>query len=270
MKKDITTKAILKALLTLTQDIAHLLLKLDISNISFIDKELKTIEKREADIVATCLINNKEEILHIEIQNNNDKVMPNRMLRYFNDINTKYPKIKINQYLLYIGKEQLTMKDYIKENNLNYKYKILDMHDIDCNELIKIDTPDSLVLSILCDFKGKDEKEVIKYLIQRIQELTKDNSNEFGKYMIMLETLSDNRNLNTKIKEVENMLRDISLENNMVYRRGEKRGKAEGEARGEIRGKLESARIMIQDFHLPIDEVSKKLNIPVKDLMSLK
>ena len=48
MKKDITTKALLKALLTLTEDIATLLLNLNISNITFIDKELKTIEKKRS------------------------------------------------------------------------------------------------------------------------------------------------------------------------------------------------------------------------------
>jgi predicted transposase YdaD len=261
MKKDITTKALLKALLTLTKDIAHLLLNLNISNITFIDKELKTIQKREADIVAKCIIDNKEQILHIEIQNNNDKTMPNRMLRYFNDINTKYPNLIINQYLIYIGKAKLSMKDYIKESNLNYKYNILDMHSIDCNELIKLDTPDALVLSILCDFKGKDSKEVLKYLMRRIQELTKDNSNELGKYMLMLETLSTNRNLEKTVKEVEGMLRDMNVEKGMVYRKGL--------ARGEERGKLESAKIMIQDFNLSIKEVSEKLNIPISSLIHL-
>ena len=69
MKKDITTKEALKAI---TEDIAIYLLGLQIDNVEFVDKELLRIEKREADIVATCLINNSLSILHLEIQNDND------------------------------------------------------------------------------------------------------------------------------------------------------------------------------------------------------
>ena len=74
---------------------------------------------------------------------------------------------------------------YIKEDNLNYTYNILDMHNIDYEELIKIDTPDALILSILCDCKDKDSKEVLEYLMTRIQELTKDNSREPLKIQII-------------------------------------------------------------------------------------
>ena len=70
MKKDITTKEALKAI---TEDIAIYLLGLQIDNVEFVDKELLRIEKREADIVATCLINNSPSIIHLEIQNDNDK-----------------------------------------------------------------------------------------------------------------------------------------------------------------------------------------------------
>ena len=48
--------------------------------------------------------------------------MSRRMLRYYNDIKIKFNNLKVNQYLIYIGKEKLYMKDHIKEDNLNYKY----------------------------------------------------------------------------------------------------------------------------------------------------
>ena len=39
--------------------------------------------------------------------------------------------------------------------------QLLDVETIDCDELIKLDTPDALVLSILCDFKGRDELDIL-------------------------------------------------------------------------------------------------------------
>jgi hypothetical protein len=47
------------------------------------------------------------------------------------------------------------MNAFIKDEHLDYKYNLIDMKNIDCETFIKLDTPDALVLSILCDFKDK-------------------------------------------------------------------------------------------------------------------
>ena len=73
-------------------------------------------------------------------------------------------------------------------------------------------TPDALVLSILCDFKNRDDSEVITYLIKRLRELTKDDTHLYNKYMLMMETLSTNRDLKDTIKEVEEMITDTKVE----------------------------------------------------------
>ena len=96
MKKDIISKEALKAI---TEDIAIYLLGLHIDNVEFVDKELLRIEKREADIVATCLIDGEASILHLEIQNANDGKMAQRMLRYRLDIMSVYADFPIFQYL---------------------------------------------------------------------------------------------------------------------------------------------------------------------------
>ena len=98
MKKDITTKDTIK---TITQDIAKYILELEVTEIEFVDKELQRIEKREADIVALCKVNGKKAILHLEIQNDNDKTMHHRMLRYYTDIKQKFDKLEIYQYVVY-------------------------------------------------------------------------------------------------------------------------------------------------------------------------
>jgi len=80
MKKDIISKEAVK---TLVIDIAKFILKLEIDSLEFLDKEFQRVEDRRADVVA-CV--DDKYILHIEIQNNNDKNMPARMLRYLLDI----------------------------------------------------------------------------------------------------------------------------------------------------------------------------------------
>ncbi len=64
------------------------------------------------------------------------------------------------------------------------------MHTIDCEKFLKMDSPDALVLAILCDFKGRDEKDVVTYIITRLRELTQDDNHRLGKYMLILDELS--------------------------------------------------------------------------------
>ena len=272
MQKDITTKEIIQSI---TKDIAKYILHINIDdNIKFIDKELKRVEKREADIVAKCKISNIDTILHIEIQNSNDNSMALRMLRYYTDIKTIHPNTPIKQYLIYIGKNRLNMPKDINDDMIKYRYNIVDMHNINCQELLKLDNPEALVLSILCDFQNSDEIEILKYIIQRLKELTKENENSFGKYMLILETLSTNRDLRNKLKEAESMLRDIRYEDLPSYeigyesgiQKGIQKGIKEGIQKGEFNGILKSAKLMVERFNLSIESVSKELNIPLDEL----
>ena len=268
MKKDVVSKETIK---TIAQDISKYILNIDVKDIEFIDKELQRVEKREADIVAKCKIDNKKAILHIEIQNGNDKIMPNRMLRYYTDIKLLYPNLPIYQYLIYIGKPKLSMRDKIEEENINYKYNIIDMHKIDCQKFIELDTPETLVLSILCDFKERDELEIITYIIKRLEKLTQKDEHKLGKYMLILETLSTNRDLKEKIKEAEDMLRDIKYEDLPSYEigleRGYNNGISQGLSQGISQGIFETAIKMIDKFNLSIDEVIKELNIKREELL---
>ena len=271
MKKDITTKDTIK---TITQDISKYILHLDVTDIKFIDKELQRIEKREADIVALCKIDGIESILHLEIQNSNDKSMSKRMLRYYTDIKMRYDNLPIHQYLIYIGKPKLSMKENIDELNLNFRYNIIDMHKIDCEEFIRLDTPEALVLSILCDFKGKDELDMLIYITKRLEELTKDSDYKLGKYMLILETLSTNRDLQNKLKEAEEMLRDIKYEELPSYEigmergieRGFSNGISQGLSQGLSQGIINTAIKMITKFKLSVEDVAKELNISIDEL----
>jgi len=259
MKKDITTKDTIK---TITKDIAKYILELDIKDIKFEDKELQRIEKREADIVARCKIDGKEAILHLEIQNNNDYSMDRRMLRYYTDIKLRFDNIKIYQYMIYIGKANLSMRDTIIEDNISYRYNIIDMHDIDCQKFLLMDNPDALVLSILCDFKDRDELNVLTYILQRLEELTKEDEHKLGKYMLILDTLSTNRNLQDKLKEAEEMLRTVKIEDLPSYQIAIERSKEKWVSTGAI----ETAITMIKEFNLSIEQVAVKLNISVDEL----
>jgi predicted transposase/invertase (TIGR01784 family) len=127
------------------------------------------------------------------------------------------------------------MPAQIKNINLDYTYTIIDMKTIDCDYFLQQDTPDALVLAILCDFKQRNPSEIVGYIIDRLQEYTKDNTQEFRKYMMMLEELSTNRDLKNIVKEQE-MLSTLRYEDLPSYEIGMEKGIERGMERGRVEG----------------------------------
>jgi len=227
LKKDLISKEIIKEII---KDIGKYILHLDINdNITFLDKELERIEKREADIVAN--IDNKY-ILHLEIQNSNDKFMANRMLRYYSDIE-RVTNLPIKQYLIYIGKSKPNFQTSIDKDMIKYSYNFIDIKTIDCELFLNQNNPEALVLAILCDFKNNKPSDIIKFIISKLKKYTKENLNEYRKYMMMLSTLGDNRGLK---KEIE-MLRTMTYQDLPGYEMGVEKGLYQGIEQGIEQGK---------------------------------
>jgi predicted transposase/invertase (TIGR01784 family) len=258
-KKDIISKDITK---TIIKDISTYILKLDIKEIEYIDKESQRIENREADILAKV---NSEYILHLEIQSSYDSFMPYRMLRYFSDIklNKKLHKYPVKQYLINLSNKNI--KNYIDE--FNYSFDIIDLKSLDCEYFMNLDTPDGIVLAILCDFKDKNKNLIVENIIRKLHHLVEDEK-EYRKYFSMLEELSTLRDLKEVIKESEMRLSDITYKDLPSYEIGWEQGVREGRDFGLQKGKVETAIMMIKSFKLPINEVAKKLNISQEELLN--
>jgi len=95
---------------------------------------------------------------------------------------------------------------------------------VDCQTLLDQDSPDALVLAILCDFKGRPEREVVHYILTRLHQLTAENESRFREYMRMLEILSTNRDLELLIEEEEKMLSQVDQTRLPFYRIGMQQG----------------------------------------------
>ena len=170
--------------------------------------------------------------------------MPLRMLRYYTDIKFDYQQLPIHQYLLYIGKKPLTMEDRLADDHLNYHYHLVDAKTIDCELLLNSENPEAVVLSILCDFKGQHEREIIRRILQKIIATTAEDKHRYRKYIKMLEILSTNRNLKQAIIEEEEML-NVDIEAMPSYEIGLERGLEKGLEKGEKKMRLAVAKKML-------------------------
>ncbi|MBK8455109.1 MAG: hypothetical protein WAQ53_07400 [Thiofilum sp.] len=235
--KDIVSK---QALSHLAGDIANLLLNLDvdINSVELLDTEQQRVELRRADLVARMQKRASQEsfILHVEIQNSNQANMAGRMLRYFSDIHLQYPQEPIHQHLVYIGKKPFGMPTEIVQPQFTYRYSVLDMHTVDCSLLLARDTPDALVLAILCDFKQRPVQDVVNYIVGRLKALTGDDESRFRNYFEMLETLADNRDLQPQLDEAKQMLTQVNVKKFASYNWGLQDGLIQGIEQGIERG----------------------------------
>ncbi len=275
MKKDTTLKPIIKKLI---KPLSKYFFKkeIDTDNITFIDKELQRVEKREADIVANI---DNQYILHIEIQNSYEKNMPQRMLRYYLDIQEATENsLPIYQYCIYVGKDRNYLKDKIVQNSLNYQYTLIDTREIDCEYLLNESSPEAKVLAILCDFKQKEPREVVKYILDELQRLVK-NEREFRNFLMILEILSTNRDLQECVKE-EGMLRTMTYEDLPSYNigfekgieKGIKKGIEKGIKKGKIEGQMEEKRAIARSLLDILDDktISERVGLDIKEVKKIR
>lgn len=230
-EKDIVSKEVLQHL---AADIANILLELDVEHdsVELLQTEQQRVESRRADMVARMRKRQTGEklILHVEIQNANDNTMPVRMLRYLSDILLQYPDEMVYQYVVYIGKRPLSMPSQLVLPAFSYQYYLLDMHTIDCRLLLMKDTPEALVIAILCDFKERPTQDMVNYIVTRLHELTGDDEQRFRNYYQMLETLAENRDLQANLAEAKDMLTQVDVTRFSTYRWGLEAGIKQMEA----------------------------------------
>ena len=110
--KDLISKQLLRQLAV---DFSNQLFGLNIVEAELLSSEQPRVEERRADLVAR--VKNREGksyILHVELQNDNQKNMPLRMMRYYTDLALEHENEEIEQHLLYIGKAPLAMSDQVQ------------------------------------------------------------------------------------------------------------------------------------------------------------
>jgi hypothetical protein len=112
---------------------------------------------------------------------------------------------------------------------------------------------------------GYYTKDMLLYLAKRLKQISK-NSKEFKDNMLMLETLSGNRNLKNTFIEVEKMLSVIDWENLPSYTIGMEKGMKQDMKQGATTRSYEDAIIMIRKYNLDPVDVAKDLKLSYTEL----
>jgi predicted transposase YdaD len=200
-----------------------------------INREVKLLKSLRPDM----LFKAGEKIFHIEIQAQQDKTLPKRMLLYSVGIEEKFGKEPV-QIVLFVGKGN-PPPSYFKSEFKFLKFKVVDWKKIDPDEFLKSDKPEEVVLGVLAG-KYREKPEVFKKVIRKISKIIK-NKKELLKYMEDISFLGGLFDVEIKI---EPMPIQIDIRKTLFYkwgeREGEKRGLEKGLKEGEKRGKQEGLK----------------------------
>ena len=190
-----------------------------------INQELKSLKSLRPDM----LFKAGDKIFHIEIQAQQDKTLPKRMLLYSVGIEEKFGKEPI-QIVLFVGKGN-PPSSYFKSEFKFLKFRVVDLKKIDPDEFLKSDKPEEVILGVLAG-KYREKPELFKKVIRKISKIVK-NKKELLKYMEDISFLGSLFDVEIK---AEPMPIQIDIRKTLFYKWGEREGEKRGEKRGLIKG----------------------------------
>ena len=162
-------------------------------------------------------------------------------------VEDRYVQMPVRQVVVYIGRKKKPTN--LLENarlvlpNIDFRIEIINLRDIPHELFINSDVPEEVILSILCDFQGKETVNVLEQIVLRLKELDKDQELIFGKHIVQLEVLSDLRNLQPLLtKTIDAMPLVYDMKKDVRFNQGIKEGIEKGVEKGVL---LKDQRLVI-------------------------
>lgn len=188
-------------------------------------------------------------LCNIEFQTTNDLRLPERAGLYYLETRIQYGE-HLEQVVLYLGKERLRMTSLIDTPTMQFKFRLIDIGDLDGDELAESGDLGDVLVAILARVRSR--KAAIRRALDRIATL-KGRERELA--VEQLAILAGLRGLEVEIvKEARRYMPFvIDLMENKIYRaryerglaEGEAKGRAEGEAKGRAEGELRVLRALL-------------------------
>ena len=205
----------------------------------------KTLD-RKADFVFLVTENEVKSVFHLEIQTEDDKNMPIRMLTYLALLNEVYNRqekgetdkifLRIRQVVLYLGnleRDKKLQSKMICERDFGdtiQKYKIINISQISYEEFLK--DKETLVFAILGNFNSLDAVSVIDKIVELSLKFF-ENITDRNEFLADLLTLASLRELTAVVKENTKqnpkiMADNIDFTKTILFQEGEEEGIIEG------------------------------------------
>jgi len=182
---------------------------------------------REPDFV--YIVNQTNDllcILHIEFQAADDGDMLSRMYEYSGLLYRQY-RLPFHQFVIYLGEDEpVKMQTEMRFADIAYKYRLIKIASVPYTDFINSETPEEVILSILCDLQGEDIRLIIQKIMRILQKFSRSRK-ALEKYFDQLRLLSQLRNKEQIVEEEEKKMLStlsISLDRDPLFKQGKEQG----------------------------------------------
>jgi hypothetical protein len=204
----------------------------------WLDVEMPEMQNTRVDLLGETAVG---DLIHVELQSTNDMIMPLRMLEYCVRVHRLFGKFP-RQILLYVGEAPVRMAAELMGPDLTFRYKVVDVRELDGDRLLASDQVGDNVIAILA--RLRDRHGAVAQILARIAEL---GPGERETALTQLVRLAGLRRLEEYVeREARKMPLLDDIMDNKVLGREFKRGLAEGIHEGELRGELKILRRLIE------------------------
>jgi len=212
-----------------------------------------------------------EQILHIEFQTSDDKMMLERTAEYHGIIYRKY-LLPIRHVVIYVGKGRAKMRTKLKEDEVFRGFDLINIHTIDTNKLLSSQVPEVVILALLSDY-GEERTEAILRLILRRLKTASVSDNDLNKYIEQLILLSKLRKLETvTAKIISDMPITYDIEQDYFYQQGiqKERERTKQEREKAKQDKIHTIKALLAMKNLSVDKIAEITNTTVEFVAKIK
>jgi predicted transposase/invertase (TIGR01784 family) len=205
-------------------------LGIQVVNSEELPDNIQYTKERKPDVLKKVTDDKGETfVLHIEFQTRNDPGMVFRMGEYLFMLLRSY-RLRVRQYVIYIGESTLTMADKWSDGKSTYCYDLLPISSVDYHIFLRAANPEEKMFAILADFGKEDPQAVVAKITNEVVssangELERERRKNQFRILAQLRTL-----VSKNIEIMEHVSSFFKEENDIFYQVGEKKGVEKGKA----------------------------------------
>ncbi len=208
----------------------------------WLNVEFPEVKQLRMDMLGTT--EDGQRWVDFELMSTNDPTMPIRMAEYAL-VSLRRHGVFPEQYVLYVGSEKLRMKAELASPNFQFRYKLIDIRDVDETWLLDSPFDSDNILAILT--KNKNRRETIRKILGKIATLEEAKQRDSLQKLLILAGL---RKLSDEIREeVKHMpILDDIMDHDLLgplIRKSRLEGKQEGRHEGRHEGELNLLRLQL-------------------------
>jgi hypothetical protein len=131
----------------------------------WLDVELSKVQNPRVDLLGETV---DKGLVHLELQSSNDVTMPLRMAEYCLGVFRLFGRFP-RQVLLYVGEGPLRMDSELRGPDVWFRYRAIDIRDLDGDRLLESDEVGDNVIAILA--RLRDHRDAVRRIVARIAGL---------------------------------------------------------------------------------------------------